>query len=158
MKGVKNMLSYDAEKAARVWERVHAGAETIPQGQDLPALIATEWTAAAIYLRLSRHFQGKDAATLRRISEEEKAHGACLTGIYTLLTGAKAGIAAPAARHETIPAVLRRCYQQEIRSVAEYEKRSNDPEYGPVFAKLAAQEKEHCRIVLELLGKVKDPV
>ena len=156
MKGVKNMLSYDAEKAARVWERVHAGAETIPQGQDLPALIAAEWTAAAIYLRLSRHFQGKDAATLRRISEEEKAHEACLRGIYTLLTGEKAAISAPVAGQESLVATLRRCYQREIRALCAYEQRSNDPEYGPVFAKLAAQEREHCCSVLALLGKLQD--
>ncbi len=152
------MQSYDAEKAARVWERVHAGREEQPQGQNLPALIAAEWSDAATYLRLSRHFRGKDAAVLRRLSEEEKAHGACLKGIYTLLTGEKPAIAAPAAGHETIHAALRRCYHREIRALSAYEQRSSDPEYGPVFAKLAAQEKEHCRVVLELLGKVKDSV
>ncbi len=152
------MLSYDAEKASRVWERVHAGAEVLPQGQNLPALIAAEQTDAATYLRLSQHFRGKDAAALRRLSEEEKAHGACLRGIYTLLTGEKAAIIPPAAGQETVAATLRRCYQREIRALSAYEQRSNDPEYGPVFAKLAAQEKEHCRIVLELLGKMKDSV
>lgn len=152
------MQAYDAEKAARVWERVHAGREEPPQGQNLPALIAAEWSDAAAYLRLAQHFRGKEAAALRRMAEEEKAHGACLKGIYTLITGEKPAIPAPAAGRETIQGALRRCYHREISALSAYEQRSSDPEYGPVFAKLAAQEKEHCRIVLELLGKVKDSV
>ena len=30
-----------------------------------------------------------------------------------------------------------------------------DPEYGPVFSRLAAQEREHCLVVLEILGRLK---
>lgn len=150
------MLSYDAEKASQVWERVHAGREESPRHQHLPGLIAEEFAAAAAYLRLSRHFQGKDAALLRRLAEEEKSHGACLQGIQTLLTGQKAAAATPASRPETLRGALQRCYHRELRSVADYEKRSADPEYGPIFAKFAAQEREHCCSVLALLGKLQD--
>lgn len=150
------MQSYDAEKAARVWERVHASAEVQPQGISLPSLIAAEWTDAATYLRLSQQFRGKEAAALRRLAEEEKAHGACLQGIYLLLTGEKAAVAAPTIGHESISASLRRCYNRKLRALSAYEQRSNDPEYGVVFARLAAQEKEHCCVIMELLGKLKE--
>ena len=49
---------------------------------------------------------------------------------------------------------LRRCYGREMRCLAQYESRANDPEYGPVFTRLAAQEREHCMAVLELIGKL----
>jgi len=42
-----------------------------------------------------------------------------------------------------------------MRCLAQYEARANDPEYGPVFARLAAQEREHCMAVLELIGRAK---
>ena len=49
---------------------------------------------------------------------------------------------------------LRRCYASHMRSLKEYEKRSDDPEYGPVFARLAQQERDQCRTVLELIGSL----
>ena len=42
-----------------------------------------------------------------------------------------------------------------MRARAQYEGRSSDPEYGQVYARLAEQEKEHCRIILELIGNLK---
>lgn len=152
------MLSYDAEIASQVWERVHAGREEPPQHQDLPGLIAAEHTTAAAYLRLSKHFRGKEAALLQRLAEEEKSHGACLQGIHTLLSGQKAAVIPPASHHETLRGALQRCYRQSLYAAAEYEKRSTHPEFGPVFARFAAQEREHCCSVLALIGKLPDKI
>jgi len=41
-----------------------------------------------------------------------------------------------------------------MHTLAAYEQRSADREYGPVFARLAQQEREHCRMVLELIGNL----
>ena len=60
----------------------------------------------------------------------------------------------PPVPQESPDRCLRRCYGQEMRCLAQYEARSTDPEYGPVFSRLAAQEREHCRIILELLGRL----
>lgn len=147
------METYDPEKAAQVWQRVHASAPTGPDSDTLLALIAGEWNDAATYLYLARGRQGREAAILRRLFEEEQAHAACLKGIYTLTTGQKPVIHTPPPVQGTLEATLRRCYGREMRSLAEYEARSADPEYGPVFVRLAAQEREHCRIVLELIGE-----
>lgn len=149
------METYDPEKAARVWQRVHASAAIAPDGDSLLALITGEWADAATYLYLSRSRQGREAAALRRLFEEEQSHAACLKGIYTLSTGKKPIIHTVPPAKEPLETALRRCYGREMRSLAEYEARSADPEYGPVFARLAAQEREHCRIVLELLGNLK---
>lgn len=148
------METYDPELAARVWQRVHATAPEAPDCGDLLALIAGERTDAATYLYLSRGRQSREAAILRRLFEEEQAHAACLRGIYTLITGQKPVIRTAAPVQEPLDRALRRCYGREMRSLAEYEARSADPEYGPVFTRLAAQERDHCRTVLELIGNL----
>ena len=150
------MKGYDAEKAARVWERVHAtaGVEQDP-ARELPALIAGEWTDGATYLHLSRRFQGREAQLLRKMYQEEQSHAACLKGIYNLITGEHVTVKAPPAPVENTETALRRCYGSEMRCLAAYEQWSNNREYGPVFARLVQQEREHCRILLEILGSMK---
>lgn len=149
------METVDPAKAARVWQRVRSEIPADRPEQGLSELIAQEWTDAATYLQLSRRFQGKESATLRRMFQEEQAHTACLKGIYTLITGTRPTVRAVPPAIEDPEKVLRRCYGREMRCLAMYEQRSSDPEYGQVFARLAAQEREHCRLVLELLGNLK---
>ncbi len=149
------MHTYDPQKAARVWQRVQAeqaDAKQTRKNDNLQELIMNEWIAAATYLRLARQMQPKQAAVLQRLGTEEHAHAACLKGIYTLITGEKAVTRTPQPEVESPELTLRRCYGREMRSLKEYESRCDDPEYGHVFARLAEQEREHCRIVLELLG------
>ncbi len=155
------MDTIDREKAARVWQRVRgenapAPAPEQPAGtQGLLELIAEEWVDATTYLNLSRRFQGKPSAVLRKMYEEEQAHGACLKGIYTLISGSRPTVRAVPPAQENPETTLRRCYGREMRCLAQYEARSDHPEYGQVFARLAEQEREHCRRILELLGSLK---
>ena len=146
------MQSIDPNKAARVWERVKG--ESPPPETGLAELIAGEWADAAVYLQLSRRFQGKHSALLRKMYEEEQAHTACLKGIYTLLTGRRPEVKAVMPAQGDAEQLLRRCYGREMQCLARYEARAGDPEYGQVFARMAQQEKEHCRWILELLGSV----
>lgn len=149
------MQNYDPKKAAQVWQRVQKSNAPAPQPvQDLMALLIHEWTDAATYLQLSRQYQGREAAALRRLFEEEQSHAACLKGIYTLITGEKPVVHTPKVEAQTKEATLRRCYGREMQCLAQYERKSSDPEYGAVYARLARQEQEHCRAVLELLGKL----
>lgn len=147
------MEKFDPEKAARVWQRVQ-GAAAVAEPESLLTLIAEEWEDAVIYLHLSRTFQGREQAMLQRMTQEEQAHLSCLKGIYTIHTRSVPKIPAPQPPKGRPEAILRACYGREMRCLARYEKRISDPEYGPVFARLAEQEREHCRQVLELLGKV----
>ena len=144
------MDTIDKQKAARVWERVQG--RPVRDPGDLPALIAGEWSDAAIYLQLSRRFQGKESAALRRLYEQEQAHAACLKGIYTLLTGAQPAVPTVTPALENTEAALRRCYGREMRCLAQYEARQTDPQYGHVFRSLSRQEQEHCHKILEILG------
>ena len=148
------MQTIDPVKAAKVWQRVHPEGEGSRE-QGLLALIAQEWTDAATYLQLSRQIQGKDSALLRKMYEQELSHTACLKGIYTLLTGTRPSVRAVPAEREEPEITLRRCYGREMQCLARYEARTSDPEFGQVFSRLADQEREHCRLLLEILGRLK---
>ena len=148
------MEMIDPQKAARVWQRVQGG--SAPDPEYLVPLAALEAGDAGAYLQLSRRFQGKDAATLRQLYEQELSHAACLRGMYQMLTGShlpltpvQTGVA------DNTQAALRRCYAREMQSLAAYEARMSDPQYGQVFARLAQQERNHCHILLTLIGSLK---
>lgn len=148
------METIDRAKAARVWQRVQGEAAANPT-HGLQGLIAEEWADAAIYLSLSRRVQGNAAAILRKIGQEEQSHMACLKGIYALQGTGKPDIPTPPPVDKApVSVILRRCYGREMRCLAQYESRSNDPEYGQVYARMAQQEREHCRQILELLGSL----
>ena len=146
------MEVFDSAKAAGVWQRVQGNSTQSRPEEGLLELIFRESEDAEIYLQLSRNFQGKAAQFLRKMYQEEQAHAACLRGIYTLITGKRAGTASPKLNPDTPERILRKCYGREMRCLAQYEQRIHDPEYGQVFSKLADQEREHCRMILELLG------
>ena len=148
------METYDKAKAARVWQRVQGETVANPT-QGLQGLIAEEWADAALYLSLSRRLQGNAAAILRKMGQEEQTHMACLKGIYTLQGAGRPEIPAPRPVEKApIATLLRRCYGREMRCLAQYESRANDPEYGQIYARMAQQEREHCRQILELLGSL----
>ena len=146
------MNTYDPQKAARVWQRVQGQQEAPHPEGNLQEMIMEERHTAAIYLQLTRQLPGKEAATLQRLHREEQTHAMCLKGIYTLITGETPIVTIPPVVKENPEMTLRKCYGREMRSLKEYEARMNDPEYGSVFARLAEQEREHCRVVLELIG------
>ena len=147
------MNTIDPQKAARVWQRVQ-GTDRLGD-RELLTMITREWADAATYLQLSRQFQGKEGAKLRRLYEEEQAHTACLKGIYTLITGTRPTIKAQPLTGQDPETVLRRLYGRQMQDLADYEARSADREYGPVFVRLAEQERDHCRTILELIGNLK---
>lgn len=148
------METYDKAKAARVWQRVQ-GAAAVNPTQGLPGMIAEEWADAALYLALSRRVQGTASAILKKMSQDEQTHMACLKGMYTLQGTGRPDIPAPPPVDKApVGLLLRRCYGREMRCLAQYEARSADPEYGQVFARIAQQEREHCRQILELLGSL----
>jgi len=148
------MSTYDPEKAARVWQRVRAETAQPPDLQELLTMIAQELQSATVFLHLSRRMAGSPGAMLRHIAQQERSHAACLKGIYTMLSGSHPAVRpTPVTREESIDTVLRRCYGEQMRSIKTYEAKSTDPQFGQTFARLAGQEKEHCRLILELLGR-----
>ena len=150
------MNTYDPKKAQRVWERVQGTQEPEPKPvqMNLQAMIINEWVTAATYLTLARQVPPREMCILQRLAREDQGHGACLKGIYTMITDQEPVIKAPPITAGSVNLTLRKCYAALIKTLQEYERWSQDAEYGPVFQRLADQEREHCRLVLELIGRL----
>ena len=149
-------MEYDARKEARVWQRVQREkAETNPvlYGEYLPALIMEQLQLSAAYLQLSRLLQGKDGAEFVRLAREARTQAVCMKGILVLITGQAQQINAAPVQVTTVDAMLRSCYGKELRFVKNCENRCAEPEYGPVFGRLAQRGQEHCCTLLEMIGK-----
>ena len=149
------METIDPMKQAEVWQRVRGEQLQPLLGDGLQELIARGWEVAGICLQLSRRFNGKPGAQLRQLYEKEQGHVSCLKGVYTLITGRRPHIHGVPGAGGLPEAELRRCYGKQMQNLAEYERRSNHPEYGHIFKSLAHQEREHCHLLLEVLGSLK---
>ena len=148
------MDQYDAQKAARVWQRVQAEQPQVATATELQEMLEEEWLDGAVYLQLARQFQGAIREKLLKMGKDEQTHAACLKGIYTLTTGGHPAMRTKHMPPESPQVILRRCYGREMRSLARYEGKSKDPQYGQVFQRIAEQEREHCKMILELLGSM----
>ncbi len=151
------MNSYDPKKAAQVWARVQAQTPVIPDSALVMPMIAQERADATMYLHLSRRFQGKQSAALRRMAQQEQSHAAQLKGICALCAEKLPLLRTPPAPKESTAVLLRQCYEREKASSARYRLHAQHSEHGALFARLAAQEEEHCAILLELLGSLDKP-
>ena len=146
------MANYDPKTAARVWDRVQNAAVPAGDSQLILNLIAEEILDAATYLQLSKRLSTPQAAAIKQLAQQEQSHVSCLKGVYTMITGEKPKVLPVKVSDDPPDIVLRRCYGREMRALAQYEARQNDPQYGHVFRMLARQEQEHCRRLLEILG------
>jgi rubrerythrin len=72
-----------------------------------------------------------------------------------MITGQRTKL--PQVNLETKPmeAALRECYGREMRSMQFYEDQCSQPEYAHVFSHIRDQERQHCRMVLELIGSMR---
>ena len=149
------MKEMDTQKEIRVWQRVKNEARTVSSPQvcdNLQTLIMEQMQVAAAYLQLSHRTVSVEATALMRLARQSRAQTACLKGLNILITekGSEAQIIP--AQKGTVEALLRWCYGQELRLIKSYENHRMDPEYGPVFERMAQRSREHCCLVLELMG------
>ena len=150
------MEIYDPELAGRVWQRVRGGEPPEPSSQPSPqALALAELEQAMALLQLSRQLQGKEKSVVRRLYEEEMTHSHVLRGMHRMITGKNLPIRTAPPEPRSPETVLRKCYGNALRALREYEARSGDGEFGPVFWSLAQKEKTHCALLLELLGELR---
>ena len=153
------MEIYDADKAAKVWQRVRGvstdTAAAATGGHGLQNLILQSLNQIDLYQQLTRRFTGQEHRLLQTMIRQEYAICAGLKGIGTLLRGAPPIANIPATTFETTDAGLRKCYRLAMQSAAEYDTRSTDPEYGNAFSHMLQIKRTHCFYILQLLGKQK---
>ena len=147
------METYDPELAARVWKRVTGDAPPPTADPDLQALVEEELADAAAYLHLSRFFRSPYDHILRQMHRQELEHAACLKGIYRMSTGKRCTPRLPKPIREKPSITLQRCYDREQRCAGRYNTEAAHPRFGGAFTRMAQQEQEHARILLELLGR-----
>ena len=153
------MGQFDSEQVRKIWQRVQgekAKTDNIPFSKEpcpgIPEAVVRELSCAAIYTALSKQLPPMSRNMLHRLAREEQQHAAVLKGVCTLSGGF-----CPPVKPIPIPKapamiLLRRCYGQKLQAIAEYEKRFSDPVHGTVFRKIAEQEQNQCRILLQLIG------
>ena len=120
----------------------------------LLGLLLDTGAAAENFSHLARCFQGCPSEALCRMARESRAQRACLAGIFALITGEKPRQQTPTPDGGTVQTRLKKSYARAMHLLAAFEGRSKDPEYGPVFQRLAARQQEHCRNILEILGSL----
>lgn len=147
------MESIDNRKVRRVWDRVQGTGETGADAAALTALLCQERTDAAVFIQLARRLGGRGGPLLE-LSRQCQQNAGCLRGICTIMTGTPPEIAVPSPAEEPAQSALRKCYVNLLGRMRAYELRSQDPNYGPVFRKMAAAAENSCAAVLELLGKL----
>ncbi len=142
------MESINADRAARVWQRVRGGT---PEQPEPGGLLYAEAEAEAAYRTLAERLPRR-APELTRMAEQARRHGACLRGICRWREN-RLRPAIPVRRPagETL-GILLKCYTRCLRCAALYGSMREDPEFGCAYAAMEAEHRQNgCRI-LELLG------
>ena len=151
------MDQVDRQMEKRVWDRVRqrepgANMPQLQQDSLKPWILAAQENASA-YRNLALQLIGKPWEGLRRLEQESSRSVWCLQGISALRGEGSKLTPLPVPR-ENPRRTLEKCYHRSRRLWEEMELRASDPEYGPVFRKLARQTEDHCAAVAELIGKL----
>ena len=123
-------------------------------GRTLLGLMLEMATAAENYGRLAKCFSGWQAEALGRMAKEAKAQGSCIGGICALISGEAPERALPCPDAGMISVRLKKAYGRAMHLLSACEGYCKDPEYGPVFQRLAIKQQEHCRKILEIIGSL----
>ena len=105
-------------------------------------------------LPLPQGFSRGARAILRTAAREAKAQASCIGGICALIMGEAPERALPCPDTGTIPVRLKKAYARAMHLLSACEGYRTDPEYGPVFQRLAIKQQEHCRKILEIIGSL----
>lgn len=148
------MNKIDPKTARQVWQRVQGQTEPAQDVQELAELIRQLQEDGACCLQLARQMPEKHRILLKQMANREQSQATCLKGMYHLLTGQKPALSPSRQAPEIAEIALRRYYGRKLRCLNHYEKRTADPQFGQVFARLAQQTRELCQELLVLLGSL----
>lgn len=147
-----DMEQFDAEKAARVWQRVQSREAPEPLRKEPGALIRAAGEQAAYYRNLSRALPGKYGERLRDYVRQQQRDADCLKGICRICGITPALGPAKPVQPEPPARMLEKCCHGERRLFGEYSARTGDPDWGRVYGKMATEAAERCCGLLEILG------
>lgn len=144
------MEKIDRDLEAQVWQRVMGQPEA--QRADNRPLLLLSWEAAGTYRHLAGILSGKAGERARRLQDRAMDSVAALKGIR-LLSGGQVGHLAPVPiPKEPARRLLEKSYFRARALMTEYTARELDGEFGVVYQRLAARERENCAMLAQLLG------
>lgn len=150
-KGMKNMEQWKPEQVQKIWQRVQdQNRQTVIDMPTISELFWEEWQDSRLLSGLSGYFRGKNGELLRRMAREDQNHAAVLKKNHLDADVRIHNVFSQKNNLKIHPKLqLQRCYERKLKRLAVYQKRQADP----LFQKLARQEQNHCRILLNILGK-----
>ena len=145
------MEKINRTQAVNVWERVTAGREQMPNGEEM---VMESWENTLRLLQLSRRVQGPKSAQLHSLYQSAQQCTDCLKGICLLINGNRPALGNKPPKQEPVEATLRTIYGSAMRLLAKMESWRDNTQYGPAFQRLCQMEQEQCRQILGILGSM----
>lgn len=149
------MDNFSEETVRKIWQRVQQSHTPPSERPDLCAMAQRELSTAAIYDILARRIPGSSGRQLGEFARRERSHAASIKGICAVTYGKCPPIPITAPGNAATPVLLRRCYGLKQQAVAQYEKLSENPDYGSIFRQLGEEEHRQLIFLLQLLGSLK---
>ena len=120
-----------------------------PAPPELPPLLTGLRQEAVLYTLLLNR---TNHTGLKPLLKQINSHIACVKGMC-LLSGAEIQhFMPPQPRQENWETAMRRAYTNALGRLTEYEKRTSDASFGPVFSILAEEAKSALRTITTLCG------
>lgn len=147
------MGNIDPKTARQVWQRVAAPPGPEPDRGALQALALYAGETAALYQALAAALTGKSKEQAQRLWERQRDTFFCLRGLQKLSPSSGNAPRLPKAPNMPAGKLAAQGYRRAKHALTEYTARSIDPEFGPVFRRLALREEENCQLLAWLLGQ-----
>lgn len=150
------MEQLDRDMQKRVWQRVQGheepGMPNLKRDNLKPWIMAAQENVAS-YRNLQLQLIGKQWEPLRKLELETVRCIYCLRGLCAL-RGETVKLQSITHGKEQPRRSLEKCYFRQRKLWEEAEKRTNDPENGILFRKVAERAGEHCVLLAELIGRL----
>lgn len=135
------MPQFDNRKAAGVWQRVHASA-------DSPANDAGQILALIPDLQQCAQLCGGSSS----LHASFRTQATALRGIYMLLAGQSPALLPQGKAASLNAAALRKCYAAQLRSLSQYQALCGREDFGPAFQALIPMAQNTLVTILSQLG------
>jgi hypothetical protein len=152
------MDNVDKQMEKRVWQRVQSreiSPTPTPRQESLKPWVPVAQENTAVFRSLQLQLIGKQWEGLRRLEGESARMVYSLRGLC-LLRGETLRLNPIPTPKEPPRRALEKSFHRTRRLREEMEKRSTDPEFGPVFRSLAQKCDDLCAAIAEMLGRLEN--
>lgn len=142
------MENLDSQTIQQVWQRVQQKPQP-PNTPELLSVLAGLRQEAALYALLLKR---TNRTGFQPLLKQANRHIASIKGMMILAGQNPQDTPAPPSKQEPVNALLRHAYTNTLGRLTEYEKRTSDAAFGPVFQVLATETRNSLRTLTEICG------